>query len=49
MFLGVISDTFDEVRIPDEYKEMFFHALSRNLEGWEDKAEKMLKKLKVNA
>jgi len=45
MFLGVISDTFDEVRVPTEYKEMFFHALSRNLEGWEDRAEKVLKKL----
>ena len=45
MFLGVISDTFDEARVPIEYKEMFFHALSRNLEGWEDRAEKVLKKL----
>jgi hypothetical protein len=45
MFLGVISDTFDEVRVPPEYKEMFFHCLSRNLEGWEDRAEKVLKRM----
>lgn len=43
MFLGLISDTFDEVKIPPEYREMFFHALSRNLEGWEERAEKVIK------
>ena len=43
MFLGIISDTFDEVKIPAEYKDMFFHALSKNLDGWEDKAEKIVK------
>ena len=43
MFLGLISDTFDEVKIPPEYREMFFHALSRNLEGWEERADKALK------
>jgi hypothetical protein len=31
MFLTLISDTFDEVKIPSEYREMFFHALSKNL------------------
>lgn len=43
MFLEIINDTFDEVKIPSEYKEMFFHALSRNLEGWEERAEKKIK------
>jgi hypothetical protein len=45
MFLGIIADTFDEVKIPGEFKDMFFHALSRNLDGWENKAEKILKKM----
>lgn len=45
MFLQIISDTFDEVKIPAEYKEFFFQALSRNLEGWEDRAEKIAKKV----
>jgi hypothetical protein len=43
MFLTLISDTFDEVKIPSEYREMFFHALSRNLEGWEERADKIVK------
>jgi hypothetical protein len=43
MFLGVIADTFDEVKIPTEFKDMFFHALGKNLEGWESKAEKIMK------
>jgi len=43
MFLDLINDTFDEVKIPPEYKDMFFTALSRNFEGWENKAEKILK------
>lgn len=43
MFLETISKTFDEVRIPAEYKEMFFPALQKNLEGWEDRAEKIIK------
>jgi hypothetical protein len=43
MFLEVISNTFDEVKIPYEYKEMFFHALSKNLEGWENRAEHVIK------
>lgn len=45
MLLTIISDTFDEIKIPAEYKEMFFHALSRNLEGWEERAEKLVKKM----
>ena len=45
MFLGIIADTFDEVKIPSEFKDMFFHTLSRNLDGWENKAEKILKKM----
>ncbi len=43
MLLGIISDTFEEVSVPPEYKEMFFHALSKNLEGWEIRAEKAIK------
>jgi hypothetical protein len=43
MFLETISDSFDEVKIPPEYKQMFFSALSHNLEGWEDKAIKIAK------
>lgn len=43
MFLGVIAETFDEVKIPPEFKDLFFHALGHNLEGWESKAEKILK------
>jgi len=45
MFLNIISDTFDEIKIPSEYKDLFFHSLSKNLEGWEIKAEKILKTL----
>lgn len=45
MFLSIISDTFDEVKIPVEYREMFFHALSKNLEGWEERAEKVTKSI----
>ncbi len=45
MLLNIISDTFDEIKVPPEYKEMFFHALSRNLEGWEERAEKLVKKM----
>jgi hypothetical protein len=43
MFLGVISETFDEARIPQEFKDIFFNKLGYNLEGWEIKAEKFLK------
>jgi len=45
MFLGTISETFDEVKIPPEFKDLFFHALSRNLDGWEHRAEKILKNI----
>jgi len=45
LFLETISSTFDEVRIPSEYKEMFFHALQKNLEGWENRAEKLVKSM----
>jgi len=45
MFLGIIADTFDAVKIPSEYKDLFFNALGHNLEGWESKAEKILKKM----
>jgi len=43
MFLEIINQTFDDVKVPPEYKEMFFHSLSKNLDGWENKAEKMIK------
>jgi hypothetical protein len=43
MLLGIISDTFEEIKVPEEYKDMFFHALSKNLEGWEIRAEKIIK------
>ena len=43
MLLGIINSTFDEIKIPPEYKELFFHALSRNMEGWEERAEKIIK------
>lgn len=43
MLLNTISETFDEIKIPPEYREMFFHALSKNLEGWEERAEKIIK------
>lgn len=45
MFLEIISQTFDDVKIPTEYKEMFFHQLSQNLDGWEDRAEKAVKSM----
>jgi len=47
MFLEIISETFDEVKIPVEFKEMFFHALSRNLEGWEARAQKAIRAMNV--
>ena len=43
LFLQIISNTFDEIKIPAEYREMFFHAFKKNLEGWELKAEKLAK------
>lgn len=43
MFLDYINDAFDEVKIPAEYRDMFFTALSNKFEGWENKAEKILK------
>lgn len=43
MLLNIIAETFDEIKVPIEYKEMFFHALSRNLDGWEERAEKLIK------
>jgi hypothetical protein len=43
MFFTIISDTIDEVKIPTEFKEIFFHTLSKNLNGWEEKAEKAIK------
>jgi len=45
MFLEIISQSFDEVKIPAEFREMFFHALSKNLEGWEERAEKIVRQM----
>lgn len=47
MFLESISDSFDQAKIPIEYKEIFFQTLSKNLEGWEDRAEKVVKALEA--
>jgi hypothetical protein len=46
MFLQIIADTFDEVRIPPEYRDLFFQSLSHKMEGWEMKAEKVLKNIR---
>lgn len=43
MFLDCINDAFNEVKIPIEYRDMFFTALSNKFEGWENRAEKILK------
>jgi hypothetical protein len=46
MFLQIIADTFDDVKIPSEYRDMFFNALSHKMEGWEMKAEKVLRNIR---
>jgi hypothetical protein len=43
LLLTIISNTFDEIKIPAEYREMFFHSFKKNLDGWEIKAEKLAK------
>ena len=43
MFLTTIADTFDEVKIPSEFKDLFFQTLAHNMDGWEAKAEKILR------
>jgi hypothetical protein len=43
LFLTMIRETFEELKIPTEYRDQFFVALGRNLEGWESKVEKILK------
>lgn len=45
MFLGIISETFDEIKIPPEYRDLFFQALASNLDGWEIKAEKIINRM----
>jgi hypothetical protein len=47
LFLDTIATTIDEVKIPQEYRDMFFQRLSKNLEGWEDKAEKIIKAIEA--
>lgn len=46
MFLTIISDTFDEVKIPPEYRDLFFQSLAHQMDGWELKAEKILKTIR---
>ena len=46
MFLGIVAATFDEVKIPSEYRDLYFQALSLKMEGWEQKAEKILKTIR---
>jgi hypothetical protein len=46
MFLSIIADTFDEVKIPAEYRDLFFQALAHKLEGWEMRAEKILRNIR---
>jgi hypothetical protein len=46
MFLQIIADTFDEIKIPPEYRDLFFQTLSSKMEGWELKAEKVLKNIR---
>lgn len=43
MFFEMINESFDMVSIPPEYRDLFFQAFSEKLEGWEDRAEKILK------
>jgi hypothetical protein len=45
ILLQTIAETFDQVRIPVEFKEMFFHQLSKNLEGWEEKAMRAVRNM----
>jgi len=49
MLLNIVSETFDEIKAPPEYKEMFFHALSKNLDGWEERAERIIKAMTPKA
>jgi len=46
MILTMVSETFEEVKIPPEFRDLFFQALSRNMVGWEVKAEKILKNVR---
>lgn len=41
--LGTVSRTFDEVGIPDKYKQVFFVSLSKNLENFEQEANAIVK------
>lgn len=43
MFFEMINDAFDTISIPTEYRDLFFQAFSEKLEGWEDRAEKIMK------
>ncbi len=41
--LGTVSRTFDEVGIPDKFKQIFFVSLSKNLENFEQEANAIVK------
>lgn len=41
--LKIISITFDQVSIPDSYKQVFFVSLSKNLENFEQEANAIVK------
>jgi len=47
LFLDTIANTIEEVKVPSEYRDLFFQRLSKNLEGWEDKAEKIIKAIEA--
>jgi bisphosphoglycerate-dependent phosphoglycerate mutase len=46
MFLEIVDETITDVNIPIEYRDLFFHSLARKMDGWEMKAEKILKNVK---
>jgi hypothetical protein len=46
MFLNIVADTFTQIKIPSEYRDLFFQSLARNMEGWETKAEKILRTIR---
>lgn len=48
IMLQNIADTFDQVKIPGEFKEMFFHQLSKNMEGWEDRAMRAVRAMDMS-
>lgn len=43
--LSIVSKTFDEVQIPSNHKQVFFVSLSKNLENFEQEANRIVKGL----